>query len=117
MHLDSLTFLILTRLYTFSTTGWKVVYFIKVDGDLIPVDSLPKVNLTDLQTLLTFKSPHGHAYKVMDSNELVYNYRNKFSVLFKTKVAAQSYTHIAASILSAWKLTHSGKLPPFIIRR
>lgn len=88
---------------------WKLVYFVKVNGKLVPATSLPSLDLDKLVTSLNITGPRGQKYQIIQGdNSTLYSYRNRFSIFFTSKVTEKSLTSIQSALLATWNSSMKG---------
>ncbi|XP_021344710.1 uncharacterized protein LOC110444674, partial [Mizuhopecten yessoensis] len=85
------------------TRGWKVVYFVNVDGKTVRASSLSSGNIS----LAGYQGPHGVLYNVLKKSELVYDFRDRFTITMKTKVTPESFKSLKNIIIAAWNNTNT----------
>ena len=85
------------------------MYFVKVNGKLVPATSLPSLDLDKLVISLNITGPRGQKYQVIQGdNSTLYSYRNRFSIFFTSKVTKQSLTSIQSALLATWNSSMKG---------
>ncbi|XP_063416774.1 uncharacterized protein LOC134699009 [Mytilus trossulus] len=82
---------------------WKLVYFVKVNGQFVPATSVPGLDIDQLIASLNITGPRGQTYQIVKTDRsMIYNYRNRFSVFFTGKVSETSLTAIQTALLETW---------------
>ncbi|KAJ8305479.1 hypothetical protein KUTeg_016024 [Tegillarca granosa] len=82
--------------------AWRIVYFIKINGDYIPAYSLKELDHSNLAISLNFTGPQSQNYTIVN-NTSIYRYRHAFFLHFDSKVATKSFSVIKKKIIAAWK--------------
>lgn len=88
----------------FHRRAWNILYFIKLGGQYVPASSVVSVDHEHLATLLAnVTTVHGQRIRVIKKSDLLYSYRNAFSVYFTSKVAALHFSSIKLHLLRTWE--------------
>lgn len=90
---------------------WKLVYFVKVNGQFVPATSVPGLDINQLISRLNITGPRGQKYQIVKTDRfMIYNYRNRFSVFFTGKVSETSLTAIQTALLETWNSSSKGTI-------
>ena len=76
----------------------------------MPASSLLDIDQTRLAAhLYNFTTSHSQKFRILKESDLLYSYRNAFSVYFTSKVAAAHFYSIQHLLLETWQKTKGKK--------